>query len=223
MSINQLSTLIRIALLSGIFGIFLWKFVLEMPDDEAFDIGYAIDLMADSGNLSLYPELDKQLLAARKILLTTDINANSSKFVVASLWVLNQQDPSAPIDLLIRTNGGYLDDAFAIVDTMRMIDAPVNTYALGGSHSSGTMIVASGTGMRAAYPNAIMMVHDNLNQHYGDYNIDDLENKRLIEFWQSFPKIPRNWFSQMGDEMNYINPQQALEMGIVDLILKPDR
>ncbi len=143
MAKNTLIQLLKTTFIGGIFCLLLWKLFDErsFADNYAqgYDPGYEYDLLADSGNYPVYPELDQTLLQSRKILLTTDINAISTKLIVGSLLALNAQDPKAPIDLYVRTNGGYYDDAFAVVDAIRLIDAPVNTYAVGGSHSSGTM------------------------------------------------------------------------------------
>ncbi|WP_269524653.1 ClpP family protease [Coraliomargarita parva] len=183
------------------------------------DLIYLLDTIAEAGITTPHEALDQELLKSRKILLTNSINASSTKHVVASLLLLNEQDPQAPIDFYVRTNGGYYDDAFAVVDTMRTIEAPVNTYALGGSHSSGTIIVASGTGTRAAYRNSLMMAHDNLSEEYGSYAMEDRENKRIRSFWAAYDKIPQDWFTTPGDSYHYLNAEEALSMGLIDAIL----
>ncbi len=224
MAKNSATQIIRTVLLAGLIGLLFWKLLLvptPAPADAA-DWSYTLDQVAESGNLTPYSELDAKLLASRKILLTSSINANSTKQVVASLFVLDEADPNAPIDLYLRTPGGYYDDAFAVIDAIHAIHAPVNTYAIGGSHSAGTLIVASGTGVRAAYENALLMVHDNLSENFGDYSVDDLENERMLHFWQNFKKIPGDWFTSAGDNMYYLNAEQALQMGLIDTILRPE-
>ncbi|CAA6693820.1 MULTISPECIES: ClpP family protease [unclassified Lentimonas] len=218
----------RTLLIFGVLIVLLWRVtsapsvggLAALNDDEiASDLSYLFDLLAESGNLNVRPELDEALFASRKILLTADINVNSTKLVIASLLLLNEQDPSAPIDLYVHTNGGYYDDAFAVVDAIRMSAAPVNTYAIGGCHSSGALIVASGTGVRTAYPNTILMVHDNLSEDGGVYDVDTQENVRLRAYWSEFEQLPSSWFSAAGDEMYYTNAEQALEYGLVDRVL----
>ena len=218
----------RTLLIFGVLVVLLWRvtsapsvggFGLFNDDEIATDFSYVFDLLAESGNLNVRPELDEGLFASRKILLTTDINVNSTKLIIASLLLLNEQDPVAPIDLYVHTNGGYYDDAFAVVDAIRMSPAPVNTYAIGGCHSSGALIVASGTGVRTAYPNAILMVHDNLTEEGGMHHVDTQENARLRAYWSAFEGLPVDWFSTAGGEMYYINAEQALEYGLVDQVL----
>ena len=194
----------------------------EISSIGDFDPSYVLGLLAESGNLNPHSEIDRALLASRKILLTSDINANSTKQVVGSLILLNEQDQHAPIDLYVRTNGGYYDDVFAVVDVMRMIDAPVNTYAIGGCHSSGAIIVASGTGTRAAYTHALLMVHDNLSEDDGRYSLNTKENHRMRAFWGGFKQLPKSWFAKVRDQSNYLTAEEALSFGLVDQVLAPE-
>ena len=211
-------------MLVGIFVLLLLQ-VVNMGKEAGsveYDASTLLDLIAESGNLNPSPHLAEGLMESRTILLTSDINANSTKQVVASLLILNGQDSTTPIDLYVRTNGGYYDDAFAVVDAMRMIDAPVNTYAIGGCHSSGALIVAAGTGQRGAYEHAILMVHDNLSDDGGHHDVDTKENDRMRAFWGAFNQLPATWFTQSGDDLYYINPEQALAYGLVDSILRAE-
>lgn len=225
MHTNSWIQTIRLLPFYGILGILIWKaFFEDTYSDyyESYDPQYEYELHADVGTQPNYPELDAKLLTQRKILLTSDINSNSTKQVVGSLLYLNTIDPLSPIDLYVSTEGGYYDDAFAIVDCIQNLQASVNTYAVGGSHSSGTIIVAAGTGIRSAYPNALMMVHDNLSESgFERFNLDDHENKRLQTFWQQYPKIPESWFTLAGDETYFLDAGQALEFGLIDQILEP--
>lgn len=238
MSDNKLLNFLKIVVLLGIFVLLLLRafeatdVVSQVTDSTAvvageeaqsdFDPSYVIGLLADSGNLNPHGELDEALLKSRKILLTSDINANSTKQVVGSLILLNEQDSNTSIDLYVRTNGGYYDDAFAIVDVMQTIDAPVNTYAIGGCHSSGAIIVASGTGTRAAYESALLMVHDNLSEDGQRYALDTKENERMRTFWGAFKQMPKSWFSRVSDDTNYITAEEAHRFGLVDMILRPE-
>ncbi len=221
---DSLLNSLRVVLLIGIFVILLLQVVdvAEETGAVAYDTATLLDLIAESGNVNPAPHLAERLLDSRKILLTSDINSNSTKQVVASLLILNDQDSTTPIDLYVRTNGGYYDDAFAVVDAMRVIDAPVNTYAIGGCHSSGVVIVAAGTGQRVAYENAILMVHDNLSEDRSQYDVDTQENARMRAFWGAFDQLPAAWFSKPCDDLYYVSSEQALDYGLVDSILSAE-
>ncbi|MDX1388298.1 MAG: ATP-dependent Clp protease proteolytic subunit, partial [Acidobacteriota bacterium] len=91
-----------------------------------------VDLEIDAGFHDPVLRRDDPLLKDRSILLNHTVNARTARDVSARLMFLNSVDDSAPIDLYISTQGGWPDSAFTIIDAMRLIDAPVNTWAVGG-------------------------------------------------------------------------------------------
>jgi ATP-dependent Clp protease protease subunit len=187
------------------------------PESTQIDWQTANDLMADSGNFEKHQFLDQALLESRKLVITTDVNPHLSKQIIASLILLNDQEPQQPIDLYLRTEGGWVADAFAIVDTMRAISAPVNVYALGGTHSAGAIILTGATGRRVAMKHSIIMIHDNLSRpNPVPYDTDYHENQRLILFYKENAKLPATWLKDFGDKTHYLNSKEALEFGIID-------
>lgn len=164
--------------------------------------------------------LDEELLASRRVLLTHDVNPVSARRIVASLLALEARDPRAPIDLYLRTNGGWKDDAFAIIDVMKRLRAPVNTIAIGSTESAGAMILAAGTGKRMASAHALIMVHDNIYDDEFPRSWNSRNNPRERTFWQAHAKFPEQWLAGSGEDLvYYLNPEEAVEMGIVDEVL----
>jgi len=187
----------------------------ELPDTlEGF-----LDQQIDAGFAD--PTLDENdpLLRERKIFLGHDINARSAKDVATRLFLLDGIDHDAPIDLYISTQGGWGDNAFTIIDAMRLIDAPVNTWAVGGCYSSGAMILAAGTGRRRATENAILMVHANLDDSSEEYSFDRLARARYENLWRQTARLPESWFPMTADESYYLSAQEALELGLIDEIV----
>ncbi|MEM6601585.1 MAG: ATP-dependent Clp protease proteolytic subunit, partial [Verrucomicrobiota bacterium] len=186
---------------------------------DEVDWQLANDLLADSANSEQDEALDEKLLESRKIVITTDVNPHLSKQLIASLILLNKQDPDKPIDLYLRTEGGWISDAFAVVDTMNATSAPVNVYALGGTHSAGAIILAGATGRRVAFEHSVIMIHDNLSKPgQEEYNSDLVDNQRIISFYRKHAKLPEDWFQGYGDKVYYLNSKQALRYGIIDEI-----
>ncbi|CAD6198457.1 unnamed protein product [Caenorhabditis auriculariae] len=65
-----------------------------------------------------------------------------------------------PIQLYINSPGGSVTAGLAIYDTMQMISAPVATWCIGQASSMGSLLLCAGEkGMRAALPNARIMIH----------------------------------------------------------------
>lgn len=168
-----------------------------------------------------YPpaDLDSPLLAGRRILITESINERTAKTVVRELLYLDTLDPAAPIDLYIATYGGWLDNAFAIVDAMDAIEAPVNTIAIGGCHSAGSVILAGGTGRRLATPRAIISVH--LNREPGDepFSFALADRQRFERLYRERAHLPEEWFPLTGEREYFMTAEQALEHGLIDAVL----
>ena len=167
------------------------------------------------------PELraDDPMLKARKILVTTNINESTSKDVAARLMYLNALDPHRPIDLLLSTQGGWIDSAFTIIDVMDLIQAPVNTWAIGGCYSSGALILAAGTGRRYSTPDAVLMIHASLDEDSKHpYSYERLALDRYEHVWRTRAQLPDDWFPMVGGEEYYLSPQEALQFKLIDEI-----
>lgn len=167
------------------------------------------------------PRLDPTdpLLARRQIVITSTINERTAKDVVNRLFYLDALDAEAPIDLYVSTQGGWPDAAFTLVDAMRLIDAPVNTWALGGCYSAGAVILAAGTGRRYAMDGAIIMVHTNLVDSKERFSFGRLDRVRYEGFWRQVAHLPARWFPMTGEATYYLSADEALELGVVDEVL----
>lgn len=203
--------------------IFMLGFIIyySSQNENQFDIQHATDLMASSGNFNHAVFLDEHLLESRKIVVTTGVNSHLSKQIVASLLLLNDQDPQQPIDLYLRTDGGWLPDAFAVVDTMRAISAPVNVYALGETSSAGAIILIGGTGRRVAMTHSLIMIHYIMDEPIEiSFDRHLLNNRMEVDYFQTNTKLPDEWFKKIGDEVYYLDSKQALAYGIIDEIIE---
>jgi len=166
---------------------------------------------------------DDPLLADRKIFVTANINEYTAKDVAARLLYLNARDARRPIDLYLSTQGGLVDGAFTIIDVMNLIDAPVNTWAIGGCYSAGALILAAGTGTRFATPNAMLMVHASLDEDLKEsYSYERLALQRYERIWRQRAALPDDWFPMVGGEEYYLSPQEALRFKLIDAIVPAD-
>lgn len=167
------------------------------------------------------PELrgDDPVLKSRKILVTSNINEYTAKDVATRLLYLNALDPHRPIDLYLSTQGGWIDSAFTIIDAMNLIHAPVNTWAIGGCYSAGSLILAAGTGRRYATPNAVLMIHASLDEDSKrPYSYERLALQRYERIWREHADLPDEWFPMVGNEEYYLSPQEALQFKLIDEI-----
>ena len=162
---------------------------------------------------------DDPLLGDRTILVTANINEHTAKDIAAQLLYLNAVDPHSPIDLYLSTQGGWVDSAFTIIDAIDLIEAPVNTWAMGGCYSAGTLILAAGTGRRYATPNAVLMIHASLDEDAKrPYSYERLALERYERVWRERANLPADWFPMVGGEEYYLSPQEALQFKLIDEI-----
>ncbi|QDT67288.1 ATP-dependent Clp protease proteolytic subunit 1 [Planctomycetes bacterium MalM25] len=186
----------------------------------------SVDLLVDRLNESGYDrqpiDPDDPLLKRRTIVISEGVHERLATRVIERLLYLDAIEPGEPIELRITTSGGWVDSAFAIVDTMRSIESPVNAVAVGGCYSAGTVILAGATGERTATPNALLSVHVNDYYRGGEaFEADTHELVRFRDLYLDHTSVPGEWFEAEGEEHYYFDAQQALKFGLIDRLAKP--
>jgi ATP-dependent Clp protease protease subunit len=172
-----------------------------------------------------------RLLMERIIFLGTPINDQIANVIVAQLLFLNSQDPDRDINLYINSPGGQITSGLAIFDTMRMITAPVSTIAVGMAASMGTILLTAGTkSKRFALPHATIHLHQPLGGVQGqaaDIEIEAREILRMRDLLNSIlreqTKMTDEQIAKYTDRNMYLTAQQAVEVGIIDAVLEPQK
>lgn len=134
-----------------------------------------------------------------------------------------------PIQLVISTYGGSVDEMFSLYDVMKFLSCPVHTIGLGKIMSAGILLLSSGKkGSRLLGSNARLMIHPIAGHAFG--KMFDLENevaecKRMqnlmIDLLKKETKMTK---ADIDKIMNlnhdfYLTPEQAVKYGIVDKII----
>lgn len=182
----------------------------------------------DSRGERMY-DVYSRLLMERIIFLGTPINDQISNVIVAQLLFLNSQDPDRDINLYINSPGGQITSGLAIFDTMRMINAPVSTIAIGMAASFGTILLTAGAkGKRFALPNATIHLHQPLGGVQGqaaDIEIEAREILRMRDLLNSIlrdqTKMTDEQIAKYTDRNMYLTAAQAVEVGLIDAVLEP--
>ncbi len=167
------------------------------------------------------------LLRERIVMLGMPINDEVANVIIAQLLYLEREDPDKDISLYIHCPGGIISAGLAIYDTMQLIRPDVSTICLGLAASMGTVLLCAGTkSKRYALPNATIHLHQAAGGARGqatDIEIAAREIMRLQELirnilvkhtGQSVEKITHD-----TDRDFYLNPEQAVEYGLVDEVL----
>jgi ATP-dependent Clp protease protease subunit len=176
-------------------------------------------------------DIYSRLLRDRIIFIGTPINDQVANLVVAQMLYLQSEDSERPISLYINCPGGVIYHGLAIYDTMRHVQAPVHTYAVGVTASMGTVLLASGDdGHRYALPHATVHMHPAGGSAQGyapDVEIQYKELKRvedlLHRLLSKHTGQPVEQIASDFERDRFMTAEEAIEYGLVDQILQqPD-
>jgi ATP-dependent Clp protease protease subunit len=172
-------------------------------------------------------DIYSRLLKERIIFLGDAIDDGVANVVVAQLLYLNSIDANRAIDLYIHSPGGSVYAGLAIYDTIKMMTAPVSTYAVGFTGSMATFILSSGVkGKRFALPHATIHMHPTGGGTKGyteDVRIATHEQERLQTqiFHIMGSQTGHNWkeIEEFFRRDKFMNAHEAREFGIVDEVM----
>lgn len=168
------------------------------------------------------------LLKERIVMLGTDVNDQSANLIVAQPLFLDREDPERAVKLYINSPGGHVYAGLAIYDAMQEIQAPVSTAAIGMTASFGTIVLAGGSaGMRYALPNATIHMHQphgGMQGQTSDMVIQMNEfsrlKEKLINIFVHHTGKDGETIERDLDRDFYLEPEQAVEYGVIDHVLK---
>jgi ATP-dependent Clp protease protease subunit len=167
------------------------------------------------------------LLRHRIVFLNGPVEDNMSTTVVAQLLYLESQGDD-DITMYINSPGGVVTAGLAIRDTMNFIKPDVATLCMGQACSMGAMLLAAGQkGKRYALPDSRIMIHDPSGGSRGialdmKIQMDEMLDiqRRLHRMLHENTGQPLEVIEKAMERDNFMSPQQALEFGIIDRIIK---
>jgi len=167
------------------------------------------------------------LLKERIIMLFTPITDPVANTIIAQLLYLEREDPDKDISMYIQSPGGIISSGLAIYDTMQLIKPDVSTICVGMAASMGTLLLCAGAkGKRYALPNATIHMHQAFGGAQGQAADVEIAAREIMRMQELIRGIlakhtgqPLEKIVHDTDRDFYLNPQQAVEYGIVDEIL----
>lgn len=91
--------------------------------------------------------LDQAMLAQRRLMVSGPLDGGLAATATAQLLVLDGE-PAEPINVVINSPGGPIDEALPLFDTLRLVRAPLTIDVLGRAEGSAGMVVAAAPGIR---------------------------------------------------------------------------
>jgi ATP-dependent Clp protease, proteolytic subunit ClpP len=166
-----------------------------------------MSLLADR-NIFLYGQIDQEIcLATQKILLYLDS--------------VNQSD----INIYISGPGGSIYDGFGLIDFMKTIKSPINTFCVGLAASMSALIFLNGD-KRYMLPNSSLMLHQPLGGASGQASDIELIANQILkikskvnEMIKANSNLKIVKIEQITDRDCYIDAPLAITYGLANEII----
>lgn len=130
--------------------------------------------------------------------------------------------------LMICSEGGSVEDAFALIDVMKSSSIPIKTVGLGCVASSGLLIFLAGMkGRRMLTPNTSILSHQYSNYHEGKHHElfaiakeHSLIQERMLRHYQSSTGLSEEIIlSKLLPPTDvYLSADEALHLGLCDYV-----
>lgn len=178
-------------------------------------------------------DIYSRLLIDRIIFLGTQVNDVVANLLIAQMLFLEQSNPDDPIHFYINSPGGSVYAGLGIYDIMQHVSCPVYTYCVGMAASMGSLLLAAGAaGHRHSLPHSRIMIHQPLGGAQGqcsDIQIQAREIQELkdqlngIYIKHSSVEMTKEKIESATDRDNYLSPQEAVALGIIDSVIEKNK
>jgi len=200
--------------------------VLAVSKPTATPNGLAGHILAHEGG----PEFDflagssvfRKLYDNRILYLRGAIEDTVADTLVAQLMSLDA-DSEKDVTLYINSPGGLVSGMFAVYDVMQLMRSKVNTICVGIAASAAAFLLATGTGIRAATPNARIMFHQPLGGAHGQAVDIQIQAKQIVFLRERLYEILAERMNKDVEEIRrdadrdfWLSAQDAVTYGAID-------
>ena len=155
------------------------------------------------------------------------VTSETANRIVAQLLFLEAEDPDKDIYMYINSPGGSVYDGLGIFDTMQHVKPDIHTVCVGLAASMGAFLLAAGTkGKRSSLRHSRIMIHQPLGGARGqasDIRIQADEilflKERLNTELSERTGKDYETIKEDTDRDFYMSPKEAVEYGLIDLVL----
>jgi len=171
-------------------------------------------------------DIYSRLLKERIIFVTGVVEDNMASLIVAQLLYLESDNPKKEIAMYINSPGGVVSSGLSVYDTMQFIRPAVATLCLGQAASMGSLLLTAGEkGMRAALPNARVMLHQPSGGYQGQVTdimihakeVESLK-RRLNEIYVKHTGQDYDTIENALERDNFLTSEMARDFGLIDTI-----
>jgi ATP-dependent Clp protease, protease subunit len=186
-------------------------------------------VIEDTGRGERSMDIYSRLLKDRIIFIGTDITVSVANVVGAQLLFLKMEDPKKDINLYINSAGGHITAGLAILDTMLFLGCDINTYCIGQAVAMSALLLAAGSkGKRFALPHSRIMLHQPYGGIMGTSEDIALQAREILNLKKITSSLISRFTGQSVEKVIedserdfYMDPEAALNYGLVDHIARP--
>jgi len=173
-------------------------------------------------------DIYSRLLKERIIFLTGPVEDLGANLVVAQFLFLEAENPDKDIHLYINSPGGSVTSGLSIYDTMQFIKPDISTLCIGQASSMGAVLLAGGAkGKRHALPNSRVLIHQVMGGFQGQASDVEIHAREILSVKKKLNEILSQHTGQDvgtiakdSDRDNFMSPEEAVEYGLIDSIMK---
>ena len=173
-------------------------------------------------------DIYSRLLKERVIFLTGPVEDIGANLVVAQMLFLEAENPDKDISLYINSPGGSVTAGLSIYDTMQFIKPDVSTLCVGQAASMGAVLLTGGAkGKRHALPNSRVLIHQVMGGFQGQASDVEIHAQEILSIKEKLNTILSTHSGQNIDKIakdsdrdNFMSPEQAVEYGLIDIVME---
>jgi ATP-dependent Clp protease protease subunit len=196
--------------------------------EEPRGLGLIPMVIEQSGRGERAYDIYSRLLKERVIFLVGPVDEGTANLVVAQMLFLESENPDKDINFYINSPGGSIPAGLAIYDTMQFIKPDISTLCVGMAASMGAFLLAAGAkGKRFALPNSTVLIHQPLGGFQGQASDVAIHAKYILSLRERLNRLfaqhtgkPMAQIERDTDRDNFLTPDEALEYGLIDKVLR---
>ena len=186
--------------------------------------------MATPHDIDSEKEPSRLLQEAGMYVFMSEVSDDAIKPIIEWILVENHvvKKKKKELLLMICSEGGSVEDAFALIDVMKSSSIPIKTVGLGCVASSGLLIFLAGMkGRRMLTPNTSILSHQYSNYHEGKHHElfaiakeHSLIQERMLRHYQSSTGLSEELIlSKLLPPTDvYLSADEALSLGLCDFV-----
>lgn len=187
-----------------------------------------MNVLIKSSNGITQVSADSKLLSQRKVFIEGEITPEAACEFIKKVMVLNAEDSSKPIDVLINSPGGEINSGMVMYDVIQASKSPIRMFCIGRAYSMGAVLFACGNHGRYMLPHSELMLHEPLlgNRVGGNSSSIKSISESLLETKRKMNQILSKHTGKSEEEVekatsydHYYSPEESKEFGLCDQIV----